>query len=51
MRQTVFDDQSESELVSHLWQQIRDNDRFARGGHPEQDAVLSVYMLIPLSNH
>ena len=41
MRQPFFDDQPESEPVSHLRQQIRNNDRFASAGHSKQDAVLA----------
>jgi hypothetical protein len=40
MRQPFFDDQPESEPVSDLGQQIRDNDRLPRAGHPKQDAML-----------
>ena len=40
MRQAFFDDQPKSEPVPNLGQQIRDNDRLARSGHPKQDAML-----------
>ena len=38
--QTFFDDQPEPEPMADLCKQIRDKDRFARIGHPEQDAML-----------
>ena len=40
MRQPFFHNQSEPEPMADLCEQIRDNDRFARAGHSEQDAVL-----------
>ena len=40
MRQPFFHNQSEPEPMADLREQIRDNDRFARAGHSEQDAVL-----------
>jgi hypothetical protein len=39
-RQPFFDDQPESEPVSYLCQEIRNNDRFASAGHTERYAVL-----------
>lgn len=40
MRQPFFHNQSEPEPTADLCEQIRDNDRFVRAGHSEQDAVL-----------